>query len=162
MKKILLCLIGILLVIIEGSITNYIHILDVSFNLVIVYCTIISLYLDELEAGIIGAIIGLIKDIAFGGIFGVNSLILFCVGYGISTLRYKIYKESYITIGTLIIITSIFDSMVNITATTLVYNSYSILTMVLKGILIIPIINSLLGFIIYSLFKNSILKLKEE
>ena len=162
MKKILLCLIGILLVIIEGSITNYIDIFGISVSLVIVYCTIISLYLDELEAGIIGAIIGLIRDVAFGGIFGVNTLILFAISYGISTLRYKIYKESYITIGTLIIITSIFDSMVNITATTLIYNSYSILTMVLKGIFIIPLMNSLLGFIIYSLFKNSILKLKEE
>ncbi|MBQ3423086.1 MAG: rod shape-determining protein MreD [Romboutsia sp.] len=162
MKKILLCLIGILLVIIEGSITNYIDIFGISVSLVIVYCTIISLYLDELEAGIIGAIIGLIKDVAFGGIFGVNTLILFAISYGIITLRYKIYKESYITIGTLIIITSIFDSMVNITATTLIYNSDSILTMVLKGIFIIPLMNSLLGFIIYSLFKNSILKLKEE
>jgi len=162
MKKVLLCLIGILLVAIEGSITNYINIFGISISLVIVYCTMISLYLDELEAGVIGAIVGLIKDVALGGIFGVNALILFAISYGISTLRYKIYKESYITIGTLIIITSIFDSMVNITATTLIYNSYSILTMVLKGIFIIPLMNSLLGFIIYLLFKNSILKLKEE
>lgn len=162
MKRFLLCLIGILLVIVESSITNYIDIYGVSFSLALVYCTIISLYLDEFEAGIIGAIIGLIKDITVGGIFGINSLILFVVSYGISTLREKIYKDSYITIGTLVLITSIFDSMVNITATTLVYNSYSILTMVLKGIVIIPIINSILSLIIYKLFRKNILKLKEE
>ncbi|MBC5995684.1 rod shape-determining protein MreD [Romboutsia ilealis] len=162
MKRFLLCLIGILLVTVESSITNYIDIYGVSFSLVLVYCTIISLYLDELEAGIIGAIIGLTKDITVGGVFGVNALILFAVCYGISTLREKIYKESYITIGTLVLITSIFDSMVNITATTLVYNSYGILTMVLKGIVIIPIINSILSLIIYKLFKKNILKLKEE
>ena len=162
MKKFLLCLIGILLVIVESSITNYIDIYGVSFSLALVYCTIISLYLNEFEAGIIGAIIGLIKDITVGGIFGINSLILFVVSYGISTLREKIYKDSYITIGTLVLITSIFDSMVNITATTLVYNSYSILTMVLKGIVIIPIINSILSLIIYKLFRKNILKLKEE
>ena len=118
--------------------------------------------MDELEAGIIGAIIGLTKDITVGGVFGVNALILFAVCYGISSLREKIYKESYITIGTLVLITSIFDSMVNITATTLVYNSYGILTMVLKGIVIIQIINSILSLIIYKLFKKNILKLKEE
>lgn len=162
MKRFLLCLIGILLVTVESSITNYIDIYGVSFSLVLVYCTIVSLYLDELEAGIIGAVIGLIKDITVGGIFGINSLVLFAVSYGISTLREKIYKESYITIGTLVLITSIFDSMVNITATTLVYNSYGILTMVLKGIVIIPIINSILSLIIYKLFKKNILKLKEE
>ena len=70
MKRFLLCLIGILLVTVESSITNYIDIYGVSFSLVLVYCTIISLYLDELEAGIIGAIIGLIKDITVGGILG--------------------------------------------------------------------------------------------
>lgn len=162
MKRFLLCLIGILLVIIEGSITNYIDIFGVSFSLVLIYCTIISLYFDDLEAGIIGAIIGITKDITLGGIFGVNALVLFSICYGISSLRNKIYKESYVTIATLVIITSIFDSMVNITATTLVYNSYGILTMVLKGIFIIPIINSILSLIIYGVFKQNILKLKEE
>ena len=93
MKKILLCLLGILLVIVEMSITNYIDIFNVSFNLVIIYITIISLYLDKTEVSIIGAIIGLVKDIAVGGIFGVNGLILFTVGYGISLLKNEIYKS---------------------------------------------------------------------
>ena len=74
MKKVLLCLLGILLVLVEMSITNYIDIFNVSFNLLTIYITIISLYLDETDASIIGAIIGLVKDIAVGGIFGVNAL----------------------------------------------------------------------------------------
>ena len=80
MKKVLLCLLGILLVLVEMSITNYIDIFNVSFNLLTIYITIISLYLDETDASIIGAIIGLVKDIAVGGIFGVNALILFTIG----------------------------------------------------------------------------------
>nr|SUY22852.1 rod shape-determining protein MreD [Clostridioides difficile] len=47
----------------RNSITNYIDIFGISFNLVLIYVTIISLYLDELEGGIIAVIIGLIKDI---------------------------------------------------------------------------------------------------
>ena len=94
MKKVLLCLLGILLVLVEMSITNYIDIFNVSFNLLTIYITIISLYLDETDASIIGAIIGLVKDIAVGGIFGVNALILFTIGYGISFLKNKIYKET--------------------------------------------------------------------
>ena len=80
MKKVLLCLLGILLVLVEMSITNYIDIFNVSFNLLTIYITIISLYLDETDASIIGAIIGLVKDIVVGGIFGVNALILFTIG----------------------------------------------------------------------------------
>ena len=162
MKKVLLCLLGILLVLVEMSITNYIDIFNVSFNLLTIYITIISLYLDETDASIIGAIIGLVKDIAVGCIFGVNALILFTIGYGISFLKNKIYKESNITIFALVFIASLFDSMVNIVAVIPVYNTYGILNLVTKGILTIPLINSTLSVLLYNLFKTSILKLKED
>ncbi len=162
MKKVLLCLLGVLLLIIENSIINYIHIFGVSFNLILIYMTVIALYMDELEAGIIGAIIGLIKDMTTGGIFGVNALILFAISYGISHLRDKIYKESRITIFALVIITSLFDSMVNIATTSVVYNSYGIITLVIKGILMIPLINGLLSVILYSVSKDYVLKLKKD
>ena len=162
MKKVLLCLLGILLVLVEMSITNYIDIFNVSFNLLTIYITIISLYLDETDASIIGAIIGLVKDIAVGGIFVVNALILFTIGYGISFLKNKIYKESNITIFALVFIASLFDSMVNIVAVIPVYNTYGILELIIRGILILPLINSILSIILYNLFKPSILKLKED
>lgn len=162
MKKILLCLLGILLVIAEMSITNYIDIFNVSFNLLIIYITIISLYLDKTEVSIIGAIIGIVKDIVVGGIFGVNALILFTVGYGISLLRNEIYKESNITIFALVFITSLFNSVVNMVTVMAVYNTYGILKLLLRGILIIPLINSILSILLYNIFKASILKLKED
>ena len=162
MKKVLLCFLGILLVIVEISITNYIDIFNVSFNLLTIYITIISLYLDETDVSIIGAIIGLVKDMTVGGILGVNALILFTVGYGISFLKNKIYKESNITIFALVFITSLLDSMVNIVTVIPVYNTYGILNLVIKGILTIPLINSTLSVLLYNLFKTSILKLKED
>ena len=154
MKKVLLCLLGILLVLVEMSITNYIDIFNVSFNLLTIYITT--------DASIIGARIGLVKDIVVGGIFGVNALILFTIGYGISFLKNKIYKESNITIFALVFIASLFDSMVNIVAVIPVYNTYGILNLVTKGILTIPLINSTLSVLLYNLFKTSILKLKED
>nr|WP_317331245.1 rod shape-determining protein MreD [uncultured Romboutsia sp.] len=162
MKKVLLCLLGILLVLVEISITNYIDIFNVSFNLLTIYITIISLYLDDTDVSIICVIVGLVKDIAVSGIFGVNALILFTIGYGINFLKNKIYKESNITIFTLVFLTSLFDSIVNIVTVIPVYNTYGILNLVTKGILIIPLINSTLSVLLYNLFKTSILKLKED
>lgn len=162
MKKVLLCLLGILLVMVESSITNYLNILSISFNIVIIYITIISLYIDELEIGIIGAILGLIKDITVGSIFGVNGLILFVIAYSISHLKDKIYKESSITIFALVFITSLFDSMVNIVTVSMVYNNHEIITMAIKGIVIIPLVNSLLSILLYKISKKSVLKLKED
>lgn len=162
MKKVLLCVLGFLLVIVEMSITNYIEIFNVSFNLITIYITIISLYLDEIDASIIGALIGFVKDIAIGGVFGVNALSLFAIGYGISFLKNKIYKESNITIFVLVFIASVFDSMINIITSILIYNTYGILNLLIKGVLNIPLLNSTLSVLIYNLFKTSILKLKED
>ncbi|CEH33111.1 rod shape-determining protein MreD [Romboutsia lituseburensis] len=162
MKKVLLCLFGILLVMVENSITNYLDILSISFNIVIIYMTIIALYLDELDVGIIGAIIGLVKDITVCGIFGVNGLVLFIIAYSISHLRDKIYKESSMTIFVLVLITSLFDSLVNIATVSQVFNTNTIAILALKGIIIIPIANSLLSILLYRISKKSILKLKED
>lgn len=162
MKKVLLCLLGIAILIMENSITNYISILGISIDFILIYLTIISLYIEEFEISIIGLIIGIIKDITVGGIFGVNALIYFAICYIISFLRKKIYIESKVTIFTLIIITTIFSSLVNILTSIVVYSSYTTLRLVLRGIVILPLLNSLIGLILYGVFEKSILKLKED
>lgn len=162
MRNILLFLIGVLIVIVEGSITNYLHIADVSINFLLIYMTIISLYLDEMEVGILGALVGFIKDISIGSIFGVNALILATVTYGISHLKDKIYKNSYITVFALVFITSLVDSIINITLLGQVYQTYDMLSIVLKGIVTIPLVNSIGSLIFYFIFKKSILKLKRD
>ena len=90
MKKIYLCLIGIAILILENSITNYISFFGVTVDFILIFLTIISLYMDELKSSMIGAIIGLLKDITVGGIFGINSLIYFLVCYIVSYSRRKI------------------------------------------------------------------------
>lgn len=162
MKKVLLCLLGIVLMTIENSITNYIDIFGISFNLVLIYVTIISLYLDELEGGIIAAIIGLIKDITVGGIFGANALILFIIAYAIGYMGDQLYKGSYIITFVLIFIGSLIDSIVNIGTSSIIYQSYNISTLFIKGLLVAPIVNSLIGLVIYRLSKRAVLKLKED
>ncbi|MEG0050560.1 MAG: rod shape-determining protein MreD [Terrisporobacter sp.] len=162
MKKVLLCLLGIVILIIENSMTNYISIFGVSIDFILIYLTIISLYLDEFTSGIMGLVIGLVKDITVGGVFGVHALIYFSLCYLISFLRKKIYKESKVTIFTLIIITTIFSSLINILTSIVVYSSYTNLRLVLRGIVMLPLLNSFIGLILYRLFDKSILKLKED
>lgn len=162
MKKILLCLIGLGILIIENSITNYIGLLGISVDFLLIFMTIISLYLDELESGLIGAFIGIFKDITVGGIFGVNALVYFAIGYIISYLSKKIYKESKITIFTLILVTTIVSSLITILSSMVVYSNYTTWRLIIKGIVLLPVFNSLAGLILYAVFDKSILKLKED
>ncbi len=118
--------------------------------------------MDELEGGIIAAIIGLIKDITVGGIFGANALILFIIAYAIGYMRDQLYKGSYIITFVLIFIGSLIDSIVNIGTSSIIYQSYNISTLFIKGLLVAPIVNSLIGLVIYRLSKRAVLKLKED
>lgn len=54
MKKVYLCLFGIAILILENSITNYMSIFGVTVDFILIFLTIISLYMDELESSIIG------------------------------------------------------------------------------------------------------------
>ena len=162
MKKISLCLFGIAILILENSITNYISILGVTIDFLLIFLTIISLYMDEMESSIIGTIIGLIKDITVGGIVGVNALVYFAICYIVSYSRRKIYKESKVTIFTLILATTIFSSLINILASIVVYSSFTTARLIIRGIVILPILNSIMALILYKAFDKSILKLKED
>lgn len=162
MKKVYLCLLGIVILILENSVTNYISIFGSTIDFILIFLTIISLYMDELESSIIGAIIGLIKDITVGGIFGINALVYFAICYIVSYSRKKIYKESKITIFTLILATSIFSSLINIISSMIIYSSFTISKLIIRGIVIIPILNSVMALILYRVFDKSILKLKED
>lgn len=162
MKKALLCLLGIAILIIENSVTNYINILGASIDFILIYLTIISLYTGELESSLIGAIIGLIQDITVGGIFGVNGLIYFAICFIVSYSRNKIYKESKVTIFTLILATTIFSSLVDILTSIVAYSSFTATRLIIRGIVILPLLNSLIALILYKIFAKSILKLKED
>ncbi|WP_024620518.1 rod shape-determining protein MreD [Metaclostridioides mangenotii] len=162
MKKVLLCVLGLLLVIVENSIFNYINIFGISINLILIYVTFISLYLDGLEGGIVAAILGIVKDITVGGIFGVNALILFAVAYVIGYMREKLYKDSYSTIFILVVLATMLDSVVNIAMSSIIYHSFGILTLAIKGLFIAPLANGFVSLILYRLSRKFVLKLKED
>ena len=85
MKKILLCILGFFIIILQNSIINYLSVFGMTINIVLIYLVIISLYLDELESGIIGAVLGIILDSSVGGLFGSNGLIFFGVALKLAT-----------------------------------------------------------------------------
>lgn len=160
MKRILLCILGIFIIIIQNSIINYLSIFGMTINLVLIYLVIISLYLEELESGIIGAILGIILDSSVGGVFGSNALILFALSYMVSYMRDKVYKESPVMIFTIILISTLIYCGCSFLLAKNLYNVCKFKSII--KIIVVPILNSLVGLLIYKIFKNPILKLEEE
>lgn len=160
MKKILLCILGFIIIILQNSIINYLSVFGITINIVLIYLVIISLYLEKLESGIIGAILGIILDSSIGGIFGSNALIFFVLAYLTSFIKDKVYKESPIMIFTIILGVTFIYCLISFLFAKSLYNVCHI-TSIIK-ILVVPIINSFIGILIYKIFKKPILRLEEE
>lgn len=161
MKRLILYIVGILIIILENTVTNYIDVFGVSLNILLIYMTIISLYIDELEIGIVASILGVIKDITVGAMFGINAITLFIISFSISYLRKKIYKENYITILVLVFITSIVDSVINMILVRTLYIVDTSSIMLYRGFIVYPIINCIISIFMYKLSKEYISRLKE-
>ena len=54
MKRLILFITGVLLVILENSVINYIDIFGVTFSVLLPFLVMVSLFMDEVEAGVIG------------------------------------------------------------------------------------------------------------
>lgn len=162
MKRIILFITGVLLIIIENSIINYIDIFGVTFSILLPFLVLTSLYMEDVEAGVIGLILGFVVDITVGGIFGFNALVFATVSAVIAHYKRNFYAESTSMRMILIAASTLFQSLLMIIISLMAYQTDGILVMILKGFIILPLLNVLVGFIIYKLFGRVIMKLMKE
>lgn len=162
MKRIILFITGVLLIVLENSVINYIDIFGVTFSILLPVLVISSLYMDEVEAGVIGLLLGLIVDISVGGIFGFNALVYAIISAVIAHYKKNFYVDSTSMVMALIAISTAFQSLLMMIMSLIAYQTDGILIMILKGFIILPLLNVLVGFIIYKLFGRSIMKLMKE
>ena len=162
MKRIILFITGVLLIILENSVINYVDIFGVTFSILLPFLVMASLYMDDVEAGVIGLLLGFIVDMTVGGIFGFNALVYATVSAVIAHYRKNFYAESTSMRMALIAVATAFQSLLMIIISLIAYQTDGILIMILKGFIILPLLNVLVGFIIYKLFGRSIMKLMKE
>ncbi|WP_099187563.1 rod shape-determining protein MreD [Tepidibacter mesophilus] len=159
MKNIILILIGIFIIIIENSIVNYIDIFNMSLNICIVYVSIISLFVKRNEGALIGLILGLLKDILIGKIIGVNALIFFVIGYLYGILQDKIFKDSVTTILILAFFSSVFEFFINFLLLKSLFANEKILFSFIKGVIFIPVLNTVFALVIYKVLIDFVKKI---
>ena len=97
MKILIIVLLVLANLIFSSSIAPYISIMEVVPNTSILLLVSISLIERKFNAGILGLFIGLLQDIIFGSIIGVNALIYFVIGYILTNSNIRISRDNLIT-----------------------------------------------------------------
>lgn len=161
MKNIVVFLIGLFLIFLEAFFTNHISSF-VSIDLLLVYIALISLYMDKNYAIIEVGLLGLISDLVVGGIIGITALLFMIASYFISTVEKSIFKDKKLIVLFLVFVISIVYSIINAVVSAIFYVPVPLILVLLKGVILIPLLNVGVAFLAYSLFGDLLMKLREE
>lgn len=154
MKFITLALIGIISVIMQSSILPYFNIMGTTANLVLAVVLSIALLIRKPYGGIMGLIIGLLMDILFSPIIGVNALIYFLMGYVLENIEFHLSRdEIHVPIIIIIFSTVVYNFLYFVI---LYFASYEISFMyfIMNKLLIEIVYNSLLIIPLYKIISS--------
>ena len=161
MKNIVVFLIGLFLIFLEAFFTNHISSF-LSIDLLLIYIILISLYMDKSYALIEVGLLGLLSDLVVGGIVGITALLFMAASYFISTVEKSIFKDKKLIVLFLVFVISIVYSIINAVVSAIFYVPVPLILVLLKGVILIPILNVGVAFLAYSLFGDLLMKLREE
>lgn len=161
MKKVVLFIIGILIIMIETFFTNYISSF-LSVDLLLIYVVFISLYIDKNDSLVISGLLGLFGDLVSGGIVGITALLFLAVSYFISSIEKSIFKDKKLTICLLVFLISIFYSIIKAVVSSVFFVPTPLIIALIKAVILIPAVNAIIAYILYSLFSDTLVKLRDE
>lgn len=161
MKNIVVFLIGLFLIFLEAFFTNHISSF-LSIDLLLIYIILISLYMDKSYALIEVGLLGLLSDLVVGGIVGITALLFMAASYFISTVEKSIFKDKKLIVLFLVFVISIVYSIINAVVSAIFYVPVPLILVLLKGVILIPLLNVGVAFLVYSLFGDLLMKLREE
>lgn len=148
MKNILYILAGLLILILEISITNDYLIFGVNIDLLLVYIVILSKNTDAKSNFIVASALGFLKDILIGLKFGTNIIILVLVSVLIRFTKDKIYEYRNIYPAVLIILGTIIQCVGYFIVANIYYTG-SDLSMFSLILFKKVILNCILGIVVY-------------
>lgn len=148
MKNILYILAGLLILILEISITNDYPIFGVNIDLLLVYIVILSKNTDAKSNFIVASALGFLKDILIGLKFGTNIIILVLVSVLIRFTKDKIYEYRNIYPAVLIILGTVIQCLGYFVVANIYYTG-SDLSMFSIILLKKVILNCILGIVVY-------------
>lgn len=161
MKNIFVFIVGLIIIVLETFFTNYID-TYFSVNILLIFVIFISLYIDRSYSLIITGILGLIGDLATGGIIGVTSILFLGTSYFLSSIEKSIFKDNKLIVSLLVFVVSIVYSILDVVTASIFFMPTPILVGLLKSVVVIPISNTVVAYVLYTIFSDKLIKLRVE
>ncbi|NLM04653.1 MAG: rod shape-determining protein MreD [Clostridiales bacterium] len=161
METIIIALIIIGNFILQSTLFPFLNILNVvpNTNLILIVCYAINR--DKNKSTILGFTIGILQDIIFGKVIGLNALIYMLIAYIISSINKNIFKENALIAFIFTICSTLFYYLMGLMLIyPLGYNTT--FANIFKNKLLVELIyNSILSFFIYNYISKKLKKSRD-
>lgn len=162
MKPIVISLIVILNLILQSTVFQLIKIYGVVPNTALILVISLAIFHGKNKGATIGFLIGILHDIVFGRIIGLNALVFMVTGYLVGLMDQKVFKDNLFIPLILTAVATVFHETVNLLLLFMFGHKIDIFNVVKKMLIVAVIYNSILSPIIYfyvsKLFKTGSMK----
>lgn len=159
MKNVIAFFIGLLLIILDGTIFADMDIFSLSANVVLAYICIISIYSKKYEGIVVAVALGFMRDILYSRVLGLNALIFLFCAYFIYKIKDKIFSDSMMTIFVVVFFSTIAESLFSTIFLQDFLQSVDRMNYAVKYYLMYPFLNGFSGMILFLIMKKKIIKI---
>lgn len=96
MTILILAILSLVNFFIQSSVLPYVSISGVVPNTALVLIICIATYKGRYYGGFFGLIIGLLQDVLFSSVIGINAFIYFFLGYFVGTMEHRLIRDSVV------------------------------------------------------------------
>lgn len=161
-RVIVISFIVILNLILQSTVFQWVKIYGVLPNTALILVISFAIHNGKNKGATIGFFVGILQDIVFGRIIGINALIFMIIGYLIGLMDQKIFKENLAIPFILTAIASLLYETTNLLLIFLLGYRIELINVMKKMLIVGVIYNSILSPIIYyyvsKLLKSSLMR----
>ncbi|ABW19303.1 rod shape-determining protein MreD [Alkaliphilus oremlandii] len=165
MKFIIISIIVVLNLILQSTTLQWFNILGTLPNTAIILVISFAVHSGKKQGAIIGFFVGLLQDITFGRIIGMNALAYMLIGYTVGLTEQKIFKGNILIPIILTGLATIFYELMNLLLIFLLGYRIELLNIFKKMLIVELIYNCILSPILYfyvsKLFKLDVMKKRQ-
>ncbi|WP_026475942.1 rod shape-determining protein MreD [Alkaliphilus transvaalensis] len=162
MKSIVIGMIIIVNLILQSTLFQYFKIFDVLPSTGLILVISFSIYSGKYKGAVIGFFVGILQDIMFGRVIGLNALVFMLTGYVVGLINRKVFKDNLLIPFALTALATVFYEGVNMLFIYLLGYRIELLNIFKKMLVVEVLYNSIFSVFIYiyvsKLFQSRLMK----
>ncbi|GAB6088062.1 rod shape-determining protein MreD [Alkaliphilus crotonatoxidans] len=162
MKAFVISMIVLLNLILQSTLFQYFEIYGVVPNTALILVISLAVYNGKIKGAGIGFVVGLLQDIIFGRMIGLNALVYMLTGYGVGLLNKNVFKDNLLIPFSLTAVSTVFYESINLLLLFFMGYKFELLSFFKKMLMVEVLYNSIVSIFVYiyvsKLYQSKLMK----